>query len=77
MQTIMAKEVSKKELEDIIAKGMIESIGGKVILLLSDEKSIVELSFKDGSVDSIKGDLNQLGDKIKVLMKRTATVNSS
>lgn len=41
MQTIMAKEVSKKELEDIIAKGMIESIGGKVILLLSDEKSIV------------------------------------
>ena len=71
METIMAKEINKSELEDIIAKAMIESINAVVILLISDDITIVELKFKDGSLEEAKGNINALKDKIKILMKRT------
>ena len=73
METIMAKEINKNELEDVIAKAMIESINTEVILLISDDSNIAELKFKDGSLEETKGDVNVLKDKIKILMKRAVT----
>jgi len=77
METVMAKEINKNELEDIVAKAMIESINTRVILLISDGNNIAELKFKDGSLEETKGDINSLNGKIKVLMKRTVMKTNS
>ena len=77
METIMAKETNKSELENIIAKAMIESIESEVLLLISDGSNIVKLKFKDGSLEETEGDLNILENKIKVLMKRQITRTNS
>jgi len=77
METIMAKEVDKSELEDIIAKAMVESIDSEVLLLISDGSNIVKLKFKEGSVEETKGDVNSLENRIKILMKRQSTKTNS
>jgi len=72
METIMAKEVDKSELDNIIAKAMIESVNYEILLLVSDGENIVQLKFKDGSLEESKGNINELGNRVKVLMKRKA-----
>jgi len=72
METLFAKEIDKGELESVIAKAMIESIGSEILLLVSDGKNIVQLKFKDGSLEESKGSVDVLGNKVKVLMKRKA-----
>ncbi|BFH72224.1 DUF3211 family protein [Sulfurisphaera javensis] len=70
MQTILAKEIYKNEIEDILTKAMVESVNSKVIALLSDENQLVEITFENGSLVESKGDINSLKNKIKVILKR-------
>lgn len=72
MKTILAEEISKDQLESIIEKAMLESINSKTVLLLNDDKNIVEMSFINGTLEDIKGDVNQLSNQIKVILKKSS-----
>lgn len=72
METLLAKEIDKNELESVIAKAMIESINSEILLLVSDGESVVQLKFRDGSLEESKGNIGSLGNRVKVLMKRKA-----
>ncbi|BAB66953.1 STK_08120 family protein [Sulfurisphaera tokodaii] len=69
MKTILAKGIKRGEIEDILTRAMIESVNSRVLVILSDDKTIVELIFENGSLEDSKGDINTLGENIKVLMK--------
>ncbi|QIW24772.1 DUF3211 domain-containing protein [Sulfolobus sp. S-194] len=76
MRTIFAKEIKKSEIEDILTRAMIESVNSRVLVILSDNKTIVELIFENGSLEDSKGDINNLGENIRILMKSSQTVET-
>ncbi|EZQ11060.1 polyketide cyclase [Candidatus Acidianus copahuensis] len=69
MKTLFVKKINKSELEEVIENSMLESAEGEVILILSDEKNMVELTFKNGDLTFQKGDLTSLGDSIIAMLK--------
>ncbi len=69
MRTILAKKVQKQEVENILEDAMVKSVDKLIVLILSDGKNTVELTFNKGDVISQKGDLNSLEGEITVIMK--------
>ncbi|BDC17293.1 STK_08120 family protein [Acidianus sp. HS-5] len=69
MRTILAKKVQKQEIESILEDAMVKSVDKLIVLILSDGKNTVELTFNKGDVTSQKGDVNSLKGEITVIMK--------
>jgi hypothetical protein len=69
MRTILAKKIQKDELEDILEDAMVKSVDRMIVLILSDGKNNVQLTFNKGDVISQKGDLNSLQGEVTVIMK--------
>jgi hypothetical protein len=62
--------INKEKLEEIMDLAAVESVGSILQLILSDGENIVKITFIDGEVKDINGDINSLKNNIKFVIKK-------
>ena len=71
LKTVLAKKVTKAELDKVLEDAMIMSVDKPTVVILSDGSNKVTLSFRNGDLVSKEGDINSLnGEMITVLVKQ-------
>ncbi|WP_240872137.1 hypothetical protein [Acidianus infernus] len=70
MKTIFSGKINKDELEKYLEIAMVKSVNSTVVVILSDERNIVEIKFKGGELVAQKGDLDSLSSPITILIKQ-------
>ncbi|MFP3171105.1 MAG: SRPBCC family protein [Sulfolobaceae archaeon] len=71
MKTVLKKEIQKSELDKILNQALLDSIGKDVVVIIEDGNEIVRFHFSDGDLVEKEGNLDALGDTLKVLVKST------
>ncbi|MFP3200679.1 MAG: hypothetical protein RXR43_00225 [Sulfolobus sp.] len=71
LKTLMAKKVTKTELDKVLEDAMIMSVDKPTVVIISDGSNKVTLSFRNGDLVSKEGDINSLnGEMVTVLVKQ-------
>ncbi|MEM4000753.1 MAG: SRPBCC family protein, partial [Saccharolobus sp.] len=70
MKTIFSGKINKDELEKYLEMAMAKSVNSTVVVILSDERNIVEIKFKGGDLVSQKGEVESLSSPITILIKQ-------
>ncbi|AAK41106.1 SRPBCC family protein [Saccharolobus solfataricus] len=70
MKTIFSGKINKDELEKYLEIAMVKSVNSTVVVILSDERNIIEIKFKGGELVAQKGDLDSLSSPITILIKQ-------
>ncbi|QXJ32266.1 SRPBCC family protein [Saccharolobus shibatae] len=70
MKTIFSGKINKDELEKYLEMAMAKSVNSMVVVILSDERNIVEIKFKGGDLVSQKGEVESLSSPITILIKQ-------
>ncbi|WP_373467962.1 SRPBCC family protein [Acidianus infernus] len=71
MRTLLKKEIKKSELDEILEKALAYSIDKDVVVIIEDGNEIVKFHFSNGDLVEKEGNLDSLGDTLKVLVKST------
>jgi hypothetical protein len=71
MKTVLKKEIQKSELDKILDQALIDSIDKDVVVIIENGNGIVRFHFSNGDLVEREGNLDALGNTLKVLVKST------
>ncbi|QGR19813.1 hypothetical protein [Stygiolobus azoricus] len=71
MKTVLRKEIKKSELDKILDQAAIDSIDKDIIVIIENGNGIIRFHFSNGDLVEKEGDLDKLGDNLKVIIKST------
>jgi len=71
MKTVLRKEIQKSELDRILDQAAIDSIDKDIIVIIENGNGIIRFHFSNGDLVEKEGDLDTLGNNLKVLIKST------